>query len=300
MVDITDLNGRFGLGRQLSFQLTGETMAVADINTGLCTARIALQGAQLLEWTPQGQRPVIWLSTDANLIPAKSIRGGIPVCWPWFGAHSTESDYPAHGYARTVDWDIRSTEAMADGRIKLVFRLKPTEATHAVWPFACTLELQVMLGTTLELELMTRNDAQRPMSITEALHTYFAVGDVRHVSVSGLDAADYLDKVKGFARYQQQGVVDFNNEVDRVYLNTEAECVIEDGSWQRRIHIQKRGSHSTVVWNPWSDKAMAMGDMGKDGYLHMVCVESGNAAENVVTIEPGGEHRLWVEYRIEN
>lgn len=300
MVDIEELNRHFGLAGSLSFRLLGDEMAVAVINTGLCTARIALQGAQLLEWTPQGQKPVIWLSSDTNLIPGKSIRGGTPVCWPWFGAHATKNDYPAHGYARTVDWEIISTEAQTDGRIKLAFRLLTTEATHALWPHISPVELQIILGNTLELELITRNEEPVPITITEALHTYFTVGDVRQVNVTGLDGCDYLDKVKNFEQFTQQGVVSFNDEVDRVYLNSEAACMIEDASWDRRIHIKKRGSHTTIVWNPWIDKALAMGDMGKDGYLNMLCVESGNAADNVVTIVPGGEHRLWVEYQVEN
>lgn len=300
MFNISDLNTRFGLGQDLSFRLLGEDMAVADINTGLCTARIALQGAQVMDWSPLGQRPVIWLSQDAKMIAGKSIRGGVPVCWPWFGAHASNNSYPAHGYARTVPWDILATEALADGRYKLVFGIQTNDTTHALWSHVSPLELHIILGRTLELEMITRNEGAEYITITEALHTYFAVGDVRQVNVAGLDACDYLDKVKDFERFKQQGAVSFNEEVDRVYLNTEAECVIEDARWQRNIYIKKRGSFSTVVWNPWIDKAQAMGDMGQDGYLNMLCVESGNAAENIVTIEPGGEHRLWVEYRTED
>ncbi len=300
MMDLADLNARFGLEEQLSFHLLNENMVVAEVRSSRCTARIALQGAQVLEWAPEGQKPVLWLSKGSNFIPGKSIRGGTPVCWPWFGAHDSKSDYPAHGHARTVDWDVLSSESLTEDRIKLVFCLKTSQATEAVWPYRTPLELHITLGDRLELELITRNDEAEPISIGEALHTYFAVGDVRQVAVSGLNACEYLDKVNDFARCTQQDKVSFNSEVDRVYLNTEAECVIEDACWERNIRIKKRGSHSTIVWNPWIEKALAMGDMGKDGYLNMVCVESGNAAENVVVLKPGEEHRLWVEYSVDN
>jgi len=300
MIDINEINSRFGLPAKLAFKSIREDMTVADISTGLCTARIALQGAQVVDWIPAGEKAVIWLSEDAKFRPGKSIRGGVPICWPWFGAHDSRKDFPAHGHARTVPWNILSSEVLADDRIRLGFCLQTNEATHALWPYNSPLELHITLGSTLELELITRNHDNQPITISEALHTYFAVGDVRQVSVTGLDGCDYLDKVDNFARKTQQGDVTFAGEVDRVYLNTESGCVIDDAGWQRRIHINKRGSHSTVVWNPWIDKALAMGDMGKDGYLDMLCVESGNAAENVVIVEPGGEHRLWVEYRIEN
>lgn len=299
MQDINELTTRFGLTDKLTFRSIGEDMTVADVSAGQCTARIALQGAQVVNWIPTVEKPVIWVSEDAKFRPGKSIRGGVPVCWPWFGAHESHKGFPAHGYARTVPWHLLSCETLADDRIRLDFGLQTSEATHALWPYNSPVELTITLGDILELELVTRNADSRPVTISEALHTYFAVGDVRQVSVTGLDGCDYLDKVDGFTRKTQRGNVTFAGEVDRVYVNTEAACVIDDAAWQRRIHISKRGSRSTVVWNPWLDKAAAMGDMGETGYLSMLCVESGNAAENRVIIQPGEEHRLWVSYRIE-
>lgn len=256
-MDINELNKRFGLSAKLAFKAIGEGMVVAEIHTGLCTARIALQGAQVVNWAPKNEKPVIWLSTDAKFRSGKSIRGGTPVCWPWFGAHDSEKDFPAHGYARTVAWDITSSELLADERIKLGFCLIASEATNALWPHNSPLELFITFGASLELELVTRNEDSRPITISEALHTYFAVEDIRQVRVIGLDACEYVDKVDNFVRKTQQGDVTFMGEVDRVYVNTQSECVIDDAGWQRRIHINKRGSQSTVVWNPWIEKAAA-------------------------------------------
>lgn len=297
MTDAADLTARFGMDGRLEFTSPADGMAVADIKTRLCSARIALQGAQVIDWTPAGEKPLIWLSPAAKFSAGKSIRGGIPVCWPWFGAHADPS-LPAHGFARTVPWRVTAAESRPDDNLTLVFELAANAATQALWPYTTPLQLRITLGRTLQLELITRNEDKREVTLSEALHTYFAVSDVRQVSVTGLDGGDYLDKVTGFDRKTQQGAVTFDGEVDRIYVDTAAECVIHDPLWQRRILIEKQGSDSTVVWNPWHGKATAMGDMGAEGYLSMLCVESGNAAHNQVRLAPGDEHRLCVRYSI--
>ena len=299
MTDIRVLTERFGLAEELCFTNAATDQPVVEVNTPLCRARIALQGAQVLTWTPAGEPPVIWLSDEAVFTAGKSLRGGIPVCWPWFGAHASEAGFPAHGIARNLPWQVMASEHLSDGRIKLKLCLDTAALDHSLWPYHSELELHMSFGHALELELITRNVDTQAFTITEALHTYFAVSDVRQVRVLGLEDCDYLDKVAGFARRHQQGAVSFAEEVDRIYLDTGAECVIDDTPLKRRIHINKRGSLSTVVWNPWQEKAAAMSDMGKAAYLTMLCVETANAADNAVTIGPGEEHRLWVSYRLE-
>lgn len=299
MSNINELNDRFGLGGKLRFSVVGEGITVADVQTADCTARVSLQGAQVLEWTPKGQKPVVWLSQDSRFTPGKSIRGGVPICWPWFGAHNSNPDFPAHGYARTVPWILQEAKETDNGGVRLSLKLQENESLQGMWPYKTPLELHIHFAATLEIELLTRNEDSQPVQISEALHTYFAVGDIRKVRVSGLDKVEYLDKVRDFTRTEQEGDIRFESEVDRVYLDTTSECIIDDESWQRRIHISKKGSQSTVVWNPWQDKATAMGDMGSDGFLSMLCVESANAANNIVTIEPGAEHRLMVRYHVE-
>ena len=168
-----------------------------------------------------------------------------------------------------------------------------------MWSHTSTLECHITVGATLEIDLVTRNTSAAPISIGQALHTYFEVSDIREVAISGLEGCPYIDKVDGGSRKQQIGAVTFNGETDRIYLHSTADCVIQDSGQRRRIRISKRGSHSTVVWNPWIEKAAKMGDLGDDGYLRMVCVESANAADDVVIIPAGGEHRLWVSYAVE-
>jgi glucose-6-phosphate 1-epimerase len=296
-IDIDSLNARFGRPGQLRFKTEPGSVAVAEIDNELGSARIALQGAQLLTWIPRGQQPVVWLSPQARLVPGKSARGGVPVCWPWFGPHCRNSDNPSHGFARSAPWEVLTTESAPDGGTELTFRLLRSDADAALWPHSTPLVLRVRIGTSLAMELRTRNIGAAPVTIGQALHTYFQISDIRQVRVFGLESCEYLDKVEG-GRKQQDGAIAFSGETDRIYLDTDAECIIEDPGYSRRIHVAKTGSRSTVVWNPWIDKAAKLGDLGEGGYLHMLCVESANAGEDLVTLQPGEEHALAVEYRL--
>ena len=298
-LDSAALNARFGIPEQLRFKDMPGGMVVAEVNNAHATAAIALQGAHLMTWAPKGELPVIWLSADAKLAPGKSIRGGAPVCWPWFGPHPSEPKFPGHGFARTVPWDVVETQKLGNGATRLVFRIVQNEATRAQWPHPCELELQMTIGPRLEMDLVTRNTGNGSLTIGDALHTYFEVGDVRQAKIHGLDGCPYIDKVDGGARRRQDGPVTIAGEVDRIYLESKADCVIEDPVLARRIRIAKQGSASSVVWNPWIEKAEKMGDLGDDGYLKMLCVESTNADADVVQIAPGAEHRLSVRYSVE-
>ena len=299
MKELKDLQSRFGDRSGVRFEENADGIVIVDVENSAAQARIALQGAHLMTWTPRGQQPVIWLSSAAKIARGKSIRGGVPVCWPWFGPHATEPAFPAHGFARTVGWELQDVQAPTPATTRLVFSLPAINMPRAQWPHASAVELRLEIGTTLVCELITENTGDTPIVVGDALHTYFAVGDVRKTQVLGLDGLTYIDKVGAPANRQQAGAVTVAGEVDRIYLGSTAACVIDDAAWQRRIRIDKRGSRTTVVWNPWSEKAAKMGDLGDEGYLGMVCVESANAADDVVTIPPGGEHRLWVRYSVE-
>lgn len=296
---VDTLNQQHALNETLQFREQAEQSIVAEVRTAQAEATIALQGAQVLSWRPVGEEPVIWLSPQARFAPGKSVRGGVPICWPWFGAHPGSSDLPAHGFARTVPWELEFTEVLAGGEVRLVFRLIESEDSERLWPYITPLLCSITVGRSLGIELTTRNEGGETVELTEALHTYFQVGDVRQVDVVGLDRCEYLDKVRDFQRDTQSGPISVSSEVDRVYLNTNREVVIKDPVLKRHIHIRKRGSGSSIVWNPWIEKSRQMGDMGEDGYLHMLCVESGNAFENAILLEPGAEHSLWVEYAVE-
>jgi D-hexose-6-phosphate mutarotase len=301
MNNVETLNHRFGAGRQLAFRETGNGLIVAEIDTPLAVASLCLQGAHVMTWRPQSQaEPVVWLSRLARPAPGKSIRGGVPVCWPWFGPHATEAKLPAHGFARTVPWEVSAARVLRDGAVEIALVLAGNEQTRALWPYRARAELLITIGATLKAALTTVNEDDRAITIGEALHTYFHIGDIGAVRVLGLEGCEYLDKVAGGARRRQDGAITFAGETDRIYVNTAAECVIEDERLRRRIRIAKSGSRSTVVWTPWTEKADKMGDFGPGGWRGMVCVESANAAENVVTVAAGGRHTLAVEYGAES
>ena len=300
MTEWSALNAEFGIKGCLEIRQAAAGLAVIDVTAMGGSASIALQGAQILHWTPNADKPVIWLSPEAKWLVGKSLRGGVPVCWPWFGPHTLQADFPAHGFARTLPWVIKNTTVLDDERVQIQLQLPPTQSTHTWWPQQTTVQMTVIVGgNSLDIELLTHNTDPSPVVVSEALHTYFAVGDVRQARVLGLQGCEYIDKVDNGRRKMQQGPVNIEGEIDRVYLNTDAQCVIEDERWRRRILINKQGSRSTVVWNPWVEKAAKLGDMGAEGYLHMLCVESANALDNSVTIAPGEMHRLGVSYSVE-
>ncbi len=298
---LNDLNELYGIDNQLKFTLGEGNLAMIDIDNAHATARIALQGAHIVTWKPKSeQEPVVWVSKFAKYAAGKSIRGGVPICWPWFGAHATDSKLPGHGYARTVMWGVLETKALPDGATFVRFGLIETDATHAQWPHASTVQLEVTVGKTLKVDLVTKNTGSNAFTLGEALHTYFHISDVGQMTIRGLEGCDYWDKAGGGSvlRRQEDGIV-IESEVDRVYMNTAADCVIEDRGLKRAIRIAKQGSQSTVVWNPWIEKADKMGDFGPEGHRGMVCVESANALDNVINVAPGATHRLSVVYSVE-
>lgn len=296
------LNKQFGIAGQLSFREDASGLVVAEIKNSQASASLCLQGAHLMEWQPASQSvPVVWLSRDAKLVVGKSIRGGAPVCWPWFGAHTSEASFPGHGFARTVPWQVIESGVEPNGATRLTLRLMASDKTRAQWPHTCNLDLTVIIGETLRMEMTTENTGATDFVVSEALHTYLRIGDIGAVKISGLQDCEYWDKVGGSELKKQIGTIDFASETDRVYVNTSASCVLEDSKLGRRIHIGKSGSLSTVVWTPWIEKANKMGDMGQpDGWREMVCVESANAIDNLVKIAPKMRHTLIVEYRAES
>jgi glucose-6-phosphate 1-epimerase len=300
IIDLGALNEQYGIPGRVVFKAGPGGLAFVEVINAHGRIEVTLQGGQVVNWVPRDGREVIWLSEHANFSEGKSIRGGIPVCWPWFGPHQRESSFPAHGFARTAPWRVVAVEETDAGITRLILQLEQNEGTRRFWADPCALSLQIGLGAALELELVTRNTGAAAMVVGEALHTYFRVGDVRKIAVYGLDGCAYLDKTDGMKRKRQAGPLRFGGETDRVYLDTVAACLIEDPVLNRRIRVSKHGSRSTVVWNPWREKAAKMGDLGGDGYLHMVCVESANAADNRVTIVAGEEHRLGVSYAVES
>ncbi len=302
-MDLKELNKRFSIrdgATKLRFCSGAGGIAQVEIENKAAAAMISLQGAHLLSWIPAQQQEVIWLSEQASFVEGKSVRGGIPICWPWFGAHASEKNFPAHGFARTSLWQVIDTKILSAAATQITFQLQTNQLVKSIqkmWSWPTQVEYRLTIAKTLMLELTTTNLSDEKISIGQATHTYFTVDDVTQTTVTGLDDKTYLDKPDGFKRKIQSGPIRFDSEVDRIYLNTTENVTIDDQ--KRKIHISKQGSQSTIVWNPGHEVALKMGDLGCDGYLTMLCVESANAAEDIVQLLPGEAHRLQVCYKIE-
>jgi glucose-6-phosphate 1-epimerase len=289
---IEKVNEEFGIDGRLVFGPGGGGMPRAVIRTQLSYAELYLHGAHVTGFCPQGGQPVLWLSEAASFRPDKAIRGGIPVCWPWFGPHPSDPTLPQHGFARTSDWTVSGTAELPGGEIEIRLRLRDDENTRKLWPYAFQLQLRVVAGTSLELELLTANTGTEPVEVGGALHTYFLVGDAGEISIDGLDGRRYMDQLDGHRIKETRGTVKVEGEVDRIYLDAADQCLIDDPVLNRWIRMEKSGSNTTVVWNPWEDKSRRMADFPDEGYRSMVCIEATNAADDVRVLRPGQEHTL--------
>lgn len=256
-------------------------------------AVIHLHGAHVVHFQPTGEQPVLWMSGSSWFQDGKPIRGGVPVCAPWFGPHPTDAQLPAHGLVRQRPWALTHHEELVDGRTRVQLSLAADEAMLAAWPHPFSATLTVTVGATLEIELAVRNTGNAPFLLGEALHTYFAISDVRKIRISGLTGALYLDKMDNSARKQQgPEPIAITAQTDRVYFSEESSAVIDDPGFGRRIVVRKGGSGATVVWNPWIEKAKALADFGDDEWPGMVCVEAVNAADSTVVVPPSFTHHL--------
>jgi glucose-6-phosphate 1-epimerase len=272
-------------------------LAVARVFARTGTAEIYLRGAHVSAWAPTGGSPVIWMSEQSEYAPGVPLRGGVPVCFPWFAAHPTDATAPSHGFARLADWHLAEAREAGDD-VVLVFVLTDTEATRAsAWPHRFEARYTVTVGAELSLALQVTNTGSLTVGFEEALHTYLAVADIRQTEVSGLEGAPFTDRLTG-PRPAESTPVRFDAETDRIYLNSTAATTVTDAATGRRITVTKQGSASTVVWNPWIDKAAAMADFGDTEYTGMVCVETCNIRDNAITLTPGASQEMSVRYSV--
>jgi glucose-6-phosphate 1-epimerase len=266
-------------------------LSAVRVDVPACSAEIYLHGAHLTSWRPHGAE-VLWVSDEAVYRPDKAIRGGVPICFPWFADGRDGSAKPAHGFARTTEW--RLVDASNDGRrVELTLSLTDTEETRALWPHQFTADYRVRMGEDgLALLLTVTNTGVGAFTFEEALHTYFGVADIRSATVQGLEGSSYLDMVPGADRgpHVQDGPIAFTGETDRTFQGTSATAVIRDAD--RSVRAARDGSRSAVVWNPWVAKSAAMADFGDDEWTGMVCVETANVKADAVTLEPGADHTM--------
>jgi glucose-6-phosphate 1-epimerase len=274
------------------------------IRHGQAELLVAQQGAHILSYQLAGQPPLIWLNDEAVFKTGKSIRAGIPVCWPWFGnfarnpqsvqAMRISNEAPsAHGFVRAMDWELGGIEAEGES-LKVEFLLPYPEGGFPGWPHQVDLTLSIRLDEQLHIHLISHNRGSETVSISQALHSYFAVSDVREVHVEGVDGLSYIETLEDWKTRQQSGDLRFTGETDRIYLDAPPLLSIVDPAWERRIELTSMGSRTAVIWNPWIDRAAAFSDMADDGWQHMLCIETANVMGDVVNLKPGASHTLGV------
>jgi glucose-6-phosphate 1-epimerase len=298
---IETLNQRHAIADVLTFHTGMDDQPIAKIHNATATAEICLYGGHVLRYKPHREtEDVIFLSDLATCANGKAIRGGIPICWPWFGADPDGLGRPNHGFVRNRLWQTIATEAIDSGTTKLTLGLSDTDDTRAIWPHRFDLAIAMTVGPTLTVELTTHNTGNTPFTLTQALHTYFTVGDINRVRVRGLEGKYYLDKVDSDARKFQTEAIAIAGEVDRIYFDVPAVLTIDDPALDRSIRTTSSGNTTAVVWNPWIEKAAAMGDLGDADYQQMICVETTNAASDVITVEPGETFCLSAIYQVQS
>lgn len=268
------------------------------IDNEYASALISVYGAQVLSYKSKTNQnsDLLFVSESAYFEQGKAIKGGIPICWPWFGRDLENPDRQIHGFARNMLWTLEETESTNDGT-RVVLLLSESDESLKLWPHSFKIVLTIVVGKTLRLSLQTVNTGKSTFSITQALHAYFAIDDINKAKVDGLDKIHYLDKVTGSEKAELQvGEITVNQEVDRIYTNVPARTFLIDDKSKRKVEINSNGSKTTVVWNPWIEISKNSPDLTDDAYQRFICVETANAAEDVVVIEPNSSYKIEAEY----
>lgn len=266
------------------------------VNHPKASALIALQGAQVLEYTPAGAHPVLWLSETAGFKRGQSVRGGIPVCWPWFGdlrrnPAAVQSGIPceqppAHGWVRNLPWLLEQASGDEHG-VSLRLRYPLPAGVPTAWAAQASLSLSLQIGSELVIQLENSNLGTQPLTLSQALHTYFAVSHIDHIHIDPLQNVRYIDTLRDWQTFSDSDTLRITQETDRIYLDTPPTLTIDDSGWQRRIHLHCSHSRSAVVWNPWIEKAKRLSHFAEDAYKRMLCIETARVMEDCLALAPG-------------
>jgi glucose-6-phosphate 1-epimerase len=257
-----------------SSSLTRETLTpdftVLVIDNAFATAKVSLFGAQVLQYCPKHDgRERLFLSSKAKLDGSKSVRGGIPICWPWFGAYKgAETGMPAHGYARTRQWELVSSEESAAGT---TLQLQLADCSGPGFNGSARLQLTLIIGHQLQIKLTTLNTGPQAFPLSAALHTYFSVSNIQQTELDGL-CGTYSDKTRDWAHLPTPTPYRFREETDRIHLHAAPTVTICEQAGKTRI--DSTGHDSIVVWNPWQTGSAAFTDLQATDYQHFLCVET--------------------------
>ena len=296
-MNIDRLNAEYGLSNKAKFVEGKGGFPVIEIKNEYAKATISLYAGQVLSFQPANQtQDLMFLSSQAYYTQGKAIKGGVPICWPWFGPDPEDKGRPNHGFVRNRMWNMREIESSQDGSTVVVMGLTDTPETRKIWDYAFDLAIAITIGSSLTIELITRNTGDKAFEITQALHTYFRIGDISQVRVLNLEDTSYLDKVDGGKNKAQTGAISFDSECDRIYLDVPSQIVVDDMALGRKIKVTTANSNTAIVWNPGSEVSANMADLGDLDYQKFVCVETANAANELIKIAAGDDYNLTANY----
>jgi len=296
-VDLQKLNDAFAIPGVAQIVSGNGGLPKVKIASATASAEVYLHGAHLTSWVPAGAEEVIFLSDKAQYQDGKAIRGGVPICFPWFNAKADNPKAPSHGFVRTKSWVLESIIHEGNA-IAVSFSTASDEVTRKWWPHDFQAVQRVTISSHLQMELTVSNTGASPLTFEEALHTYYRVGDIGRVRIVGLDGVAYLDNADSLREKMQHGDNVFTERTDNAYVNTQSELELTDPVLSRRISIGKQNSHNTVVWNPWAELAHGMADLGDDQWQNFVCVEAANIHANAVGLQPGEQHTMTAIIRV--
>ena len=288
---IREWNERIGIPGVAEVVAGQGGLALVRVTTEAASAEIYLHGAQVTSWRPSGADEVLFVSKQSLFVDGKAIRGGIPICFPWFRGKADDPKAPTHGVVRTKEWELTGIAQEGDG-VTVTLATENDEAGRRWWPHEFRVEYRVRVGKELSLALTVVNTGGSGMRFEEALHTYHRVGDAKQVRVTGLDGTAYLDNMDGNREKRQAGDVVFTAQTDNAYLDTTEALEVVDPVLRRRIRTEKGNSRTTVVWNPWREGAKALADFGDEEWRVMACVEASNIIAYAVELGAGEKHTM--------
>ena len=301
MIDIDKLNNDFGIADQLRFVKGEGGFVMIEVDNDYATAVISTYSGQIMAYQPKTEaKPLLFLSDLAIYESGKAIRGGLPICWPWFAEDIKSKDLPAHGFVRDQQWQVVKTQKQDDGSTKVTLEISNNQYSMKLWPYKFKLQIEITISSILTVVLTTNNVDEKSFTISQALHSYLAVGDVNQIEVTGLDGLCYLDKTADFTERNQRSNVVIDGIIDRIYQDVESDVLLSDPIFNRKIRISSQGSNTFVVWNPGEKVASTMVDLADDGHKKFVCIEAANTADDKVNIAAGKSHSLTVTYSIEH
>ena len=269
-----------------------ENIMMINVQNAFASAQITTHGGCVLSYTPNNGEDLLWVSPTAIYNGQKPVRGGVPVCWPWFGANAQDASAPAHGFVRNAVWHLDHVANLDSGVTEIVLSFDSNADTLAIWPHNFHLALKIEVGEKLAMSLITSNLNDHDIQITEAFHTYFNVADARNLVINGLEGSTHLDKLSGAPAESQIETLTLVPPMDSVYLDQTGDVSIADAGHQRRIVIEKQHADSAVVWNPGPETVKGFADVPDDLWPEFVCVEAGNIFDNAVMIASGDKHTM--------